>query len=63
MGAPLATMAALKVVLFMVKGQMKTILRSEPGALQGVNQQVVAGALAGAIISILGTLTELIMCY
>ncbi|KAJ0510527.1 putative mitochondrial carrier domain superfamily [Helianthus annuus] len=32
MGAPLATVAALNVVLFTVRGQMEALLRSEPGA-------------------------------
>lgn len=62
MGAPLATVAALNAVLFSVRGQMETLLRSEPGAPLSVNQQVVAGAGAGVAVAILATPTELIKC-
>nr|GEX88152.1 mitochondrial carnitine/acylcarnitine carrier-like protein [Tanacetum cinerariifolium] len=62
MGAPLATVAALNAVLFTVRGQMEALLRSEPGALLTVNQQVIAGAGAGVAVSILATPTELIKC-
>lgn len=62
MGAPLATVAAFNAVLFTVRGQMETVLRSEPGAPLTVNQQVVAGAGAGVAVSFLACPTELIKC-
>lgn len=62
MGAPLATVAAFNAVLFTVRGQMETYLRSEPGAPLTVNQQVIAGAGAGVAVSFLATPTELIKC-
>ncbi|KVH95202.1 Mitochondrial carrier domain-containing protein [Cynara cardunculus var. scolymus] len=62
MGAPLATVAAFNAVLFTVRGQMETLLRSEPGAPLTVNQQVIAGAGAGVAVSFLATPTELIKC-
>lgn len=62
MGAPLATVAAFNALLFSVRGQMETILRSEPGAPLTVQQQVIAGAGAGCAVSILATPTELIKC-
>lgn len=60
MGAPLATVAAFNTLLFSVRGQMETILRSEPGAPLTVQQQVIAGARCA--VSILATPTELIKC-
>lgn len=62
MGAPLATVAAFNAVLFTVRGQMETLLRSEPGAPLTVSQQVIAGAGAGVAVSFLATPTELIKC-
>ncbi|XP_051197497.1 mitochondrial carnitine/acylcarnitine carrier-like protein [Lolium perenne] len=62
MGAPLATVAAFNALLFTVRGQMETLLRSEPGAPLTVNQQVVAGAGAGLAVSFLACPTELIKC-
>ncbi|KAH7514411.1 mitochondrial carnitine/acylcarnitine carrier-like protein [Ziziphus jujuba] len=62
MGAPLATVAAFNAVLFTVRGQMETLLRTEPGAPLTVNQQVVAGAGAGVAVSVLACPTELIKC-
>ena len=62
MGAPLATVAAFNALLFTVRGQMETILRSAPGAPLTVNQQFVAGAGAGFAVSFLATPTELIKC-
>ncbi|XP_071702581.1 mitochondrial carnitine/acylcarnitine carrier-like protein isoform X1 [Rutidosis leptorrhynchoides] len=62
MGAPLATVAAFNALLFSVRGQMETILRSAPGAPLTVNQQVIAGAGAGFAVSFLATPTELIKC-
>ncbi|KAG8495848.1 hypothetical protein CXB51_007705 [Gossypium anomalum] len=47
MGAPLATVAAFNALLFTVRGQMESFLRSEPGVPLTVNQQVIAGAGAG----------------
>ncbi|MFS7950571.1 hypothetical protein Hanom_Chr07g00584801 [Helianthus anomalus] len=43
MGAPLATVAALNVVMFIVRGQMEALLRSEPGAPLTVNQNKLDG--------------------
>ncbi|KAF5800985.1 putative mitochondrial carrier domain superfamily [Helianthus annuus] len=62
MGAPLATVAAFNALLFTVRGQMETLLRSAPGAPLTVNQQFVAGAGAGVAVSFLATPTELIKC-
>lgn len=62
MGAPLATVAAFNALLFSVRGQMETILRSSPGAPLTVNQQFIAGAGAGVAVSLLATPTELIKC-
>ncbi|KAE8731942.1 Mitochondrial carnitine/acylcarnitine carrier-like protein [Hibiscus syriacus] len=62
MGAPLATVAAMNAVLFTVRGQMEALLRSEPGSPLTVNQQVIAGAGAGAAVSFLACPTELIKC-
>uniref|UniRef100_A0ACD5U3U8 Uncharacterized protein n=1 Tax=Avena sativa TaxID=4498 RepID=A0ACD5U3U8_AVESA len=62
MGAPLATVAAFNALLFTVRGQMETLLRSEPGAPLTVKQQVVAGAGAGLTVSFLACPTELIKC-
>lgn len=62
MGAPLATVAAFNAVLFTVRGQMETLVRSHPGAPLTVNQQVVCGAGAGLAVSFLACPTELIKC-
>ncbi|KAK7386670.1 hypothetical protein VNO78_27005 [Psophocarpus tetragonolobus] len=62
MGAPLATVAAFNAVLFTVRGQMETLVRSHPGAPLTVSQQVVCGAGAGVAVSILACPTELIKC-
>ncbi|CAI9095364.1 OLC1v1031299C1 [Oldenlandia corymbosa var. corymbosa] len=62
MGAPLATVAAFNAVLFSVRGQMETLVRSEPGVPLSVNQQVVCGAGAGIAVSFLACPTELIKC-
>ncbi|KAL8201075.1 hypothetical protein R6Q57_012414 [Mikania cordata] len=62
MGAPLATVAAFNALLFTVRGQMETLLRSTPGAPLTVNQQFIAGAGAGVAVSFLATPTELIKC-
>ncbi|TYI52329.1 hypothetical protein E1A91_D12G239900v1 [Gossypium mustelinum] len=62
LGAPLATVAGLNAVLFMVRGQMEALLRSESGASLTVNQQIVAGAGAGVAVSFLACPTELIKC-
>ncbi|KAM7259454.1 hypothetical protein ACFE04_015195 [Oxalis oulophora] len=62
MGAPLATVAAFNALLFTVRGQMETLLRSEPGAPLTVTQQVVAGGGAGFAVSFLACPTELIKC-
>lgn len=62
MGAPLATVAAFNAVLFTVRGQMEALLRSEPGAVLSVNQQIVCGAGAGVAVSFLACPTELIKC-
>ncbi|XP_076941837.1 mitochondrial carnitine/acylcarnitine carrier-like protein [Bidens hawaiensis] len=62
MGAPLATVAAFNALLFTVRGQMETLLRSAPGAPLTVNQQFIAGAGAGVAVSFLATPTELIKC-
>lgn len=62
MGAPLATVAVFNAVLFTVRGQMETLLRSEPGVPLTVNQQIVAGAGAGVAVSFLACPTELIKC-
>lgn len=62
MGAPLATVAAFNAVLFSVRGQMESLLRSEPGSPLTVNQQFVCGAGAGVAVSFLACPTELIKC-
>lgn len=62
MGAPLATVAAFNAVLFSVRGQMETLLRSEPGVPLTVNQQIICGAGAGVAVSLLACPTELIKC-
>lgn len=62
MGAPLATVAAFNAVLFAVRGQMETLLRSQPGAPLTVGQQVICGAGAGVAVSFLACPTELIKC-
>uniref|UniRef100_A0A1D1XF91 Mitochondrial carnitine/acylcarnitine carrier-like protein n=2 Tax=Anthurium amnicola TaxID=1678845 RepID=A0A1D1XF91_9ARAE len=62
MGAPLATVAAFNAVLFTVRGQMESLLRSEPGAPLAVNQQVICGVGAGTAVSFLACPTELIKC-
>ncbi|KAK7366926.1 hypothetical protein VNO80_08929 [Phaseolus coccineus] len=62
MGAPLATVAAFNAILFTVRGQMETLLRSHPGATLTVNQQVICGAGAGIAVSFLACPTELIKC-
>ncbi|KAF7809500.1 mitochondrial carnitine/acylcarnitine carrier-like protein [Senna tora] len=62
MGAPLATVAAFNALLFTVRGQMETLLRSHPGAPLSVSQQVVCGAGAGVAVSFLACPTELIKC-
>ncbi|KAG8383702.1 hypothetical protein BUALT_Bualt04G0041400 [Buddleja alternifolia] len=62
MGAPLATVAAFNALLFTVRGQMETLLRSEPGTPLTVSQQVVCGAGAGVAVSFLACPTELIKC-
>lgn len=62
MGAPFATVAAFNALLFMVRGQMESLLRSAPGAPLTVKQQFIAGAGAGFAVSFLATPTELIKC-
>ncbi|XP_039051884.1 mitochondrial carnitine/acylcarnitine carrier-like protein [Hibiscus syriacus] len=62
MGAPLATVAALNAAIFMVRGQLEDLLRSEPGASLTVSQQFVAGAGAGGSVSVLTCPTELLKC-
>lgn len=62
MGAPFATVAAFNALLFSVRGQMETLLRSEHGAPLTVQQQIIAGAGAGCAVSVLATPTELIKC-
>lgn len=62
MGVPLATVAVFNAVLFTVRGQMETLLRSQPGAPLTVNQQIVCGAGAGVAVSFLACPTELIKC-
>lgn len=62
MGAPLATVAAFNAVLFSVRGQMETLLRSEPGVPLTINQQVICGAGAGLAVSFMACPTELIKC-
>uniref|UniRef100_A0A0C9RRX4 TSA: Wollemia nobilis Ref_Wollemi_Transcript_16222_1350 transcribed RNA sequence n=1 Tax=Wollemia nobilis TaxID=56998 RepID=A0A0C9RRX4_9CONI len=62
MGAPLATVAALNAVLFTARGQMETLVRTEPGMPLSVRQQVVCGAGAGVAVSMLACPTELIKC-
>ncbi|XP_004512531.1 mitochondrial carnitine/acylcarnitine carrier-like protein [Cicer arietinum] len=62
MGAPLATVAAFNAVLFTVRGQMETLLRTHPSDPLTVQQQVVCGAAAGVSVSFLACPTELIKC-
>ncbi|PIA39935.1 hypothetical protein AQUCO_02600405v1 [Aquilegia coerulea] len=62
MGAPLATVAAFNAVLFTVRGQLESILRSEPGSRLTISQQVVCGAGAGVVVSFLACPTELVKC-
>lgn len=62
MGAPLATVAAFNAVLFTVRGQMETLLRSEPGVPLSIGQQIACGAGAGVAVSFLACPTELIKC-
>lgn len=62
MGAPLATVAAFNAVLFSVRGQMETLLRSAPGSVLTIEQQVACGAGAGVAVSFLACPTELIKC-
>lgn len=62
MGAPLATVAALNAILFSARGQMESLLRSEPGQVLSAKQQVVCGAGAGIAVSFLACPTELIKC-
>lgn len=62
MGAPLATVAAFNAVLFTVRGQMESVVRSHPDAPLTVNQQFVCGAGAGVAVSFLACPTELIKC-
>ncbi|CAI8583523.1 unnamed protein product [Vicia faba] len=62
MGAPLVTVAAFNAVLFTVRGQMESLLRSHPGAPLTVSQQFVCGAGAGFAVSFLACPTELIKC-
>ncbi|XP_020244723.1 mitochondrial carnitine/acylcarnitine carrier-like protein [Asparagus officinalis] len=62
MGAPLATVAVFNAVLFSVRGQMESLLRSEPGAVLSAKEQVVCGAGAGVAVSFLACPTELIKC-
>ncbi|KAL9256800.1 UDP-rhamnose/UDP-galactose transporter 5-like protein [Drosera capensis] len=62
MGAPLATVAAFNALLFTVRGQMETLLRSKPGEPLSIGQQVVCGAGAGVAVSFLACPTELIKC-
>ncbi|GAA0169795.1 hypothetical protein Leryth_018907 [Lithospermum erythrorhizon] len=62
MGAPLATVAGLNAVLFSVRGQLESLLRSEPGAPLTVKQQTVCGAGAGVAVAVLACPVELIKC-
>lgn len=62
MGAPLATVAAFNAVLFTVRGQLESLLRSEPGRPLTIKQQVLCGAGAGVVVSFLACPTELIKC-
>jgi len=62
MGAPLATVAAFNAVLFTVRGQMEALLKSHPGDVLTINQQLVCGAAAGLSVSFLACPTELIKC-
>ncbi|EMS61321.1 hypothetical protein TRIUR3_24130 [Triticum urartu] len=51
MGAPLATVAAFNALLFTVRGQMETLLRSEPGApLTAQSSLAEAGAVSGVAL-------------
>ncbi|XP_031502897.1 mitochondrial carnitine/acylcarnitine carrier-like protein [Nymphaea colorata] len=62
MGVPLATVAAFNAVLFSVRGQMESLLRSEPGAPLTIGQQMICGLGAGVAVSFLACPTELIKC-
>ncbi|KAF9620444.1 hypothetical protein IFM89_012621 [Coptis chinensis] len=62
MGAPLATVAAFNAVLFTVRGQLESLLKSDPGARLTINQQIACGAGAGVAVSFLACPTELIKC-
>ncbi|RZC74121.1 hypothetical protein C5167_049607 [Papaver somniferum] len=62
MGAPLATVAAFNAVLFTVRGQMESLVRSEPGVPLTINQQFFCGAGAGLAVSFLACPTELVKC-
>jgi hypothetical protein len=62
MGAPLATVAAFNALLFTARGQMESLLRSDPGVPLTAKQQFVAGAGAGVAASFLACPTELIKC-
>ncbi|GMH29792.1 hypothetical protein Nepgr_031635 [Nepenthes gracilis] len=62
MGAPLATVAAFNAVLFTVRGQLESLLRSEHGAPLSVSQQIICGSGAGVAVSFLACPTELIKC-
>uniref|UniRef100_A0A7N0V8Z2 Mitochondrial carnitine/acylcarnitine carrier-like protein n=1 Tax=Kalanchoe fedtschenkoi TaxID=63787 RepID=A0A7N0V8Z2_KALFE len=62
MGAPLATVAAFNAVLFSVRGQLESLLRSEPGKPLTISQQVVCGAGAGVAVGFLACPTELLKC-
>ncbi|KAL8141776.1 hypothetical protein V2J09_014808 [Rumex salicifolius] len=62
MGAPLATVAAFNALLFTVRGQLETLLRSAPGVPLTIAQQVACGGGAGVAVSFLACPTELIKC-
>ncbi|MED6133018.1 hypothetical protein PIB30_024392 [Stylosanthes scabra] len=62
MGAPLATVAAFNAVLFTVRGQMESLVRTQPGVPLTVSQQFVCGAGAGVAVSFLACPTELVKC-
>lgn len=62
MGAPLATVAVFNAVLFTVRGQMESLLRSKPGEQLTVGQQFVAGSGAGVGAALIACPTELIKC-
>lgn len=62
MGAPLATVAVFNAVLFTVRGQMESLLRTSPGENLTVGQQFVAGSGAGVGAALVACPTELIKC-